>query len=92
VRLTYTDTARDWVADAGYDKRFGARPMGRLIDEKIKAQLVDELLFGKLEHGGSVHVDAKDGELTFAFEAAETPPEGDGESGGTPPKRKLAPV
>ena len=54
VRLTYSDAARDWVARKGYDEKFGARPMGRLIDEKIKSELVDELLFGKLEEGGSV--------------------------------------
>ena len=57
VHLSYTEGARDWVAKHGYDKKFGARPMGRLIDEKIKAELVDELLFGKLEGGGSVKVD-----------------------------------
>jgi ATP-dependent Clp protease ATP-binding subunit ClpA len=67
VRLTYTEAARDWVARKGFDKLFGARPMTRLIDEEIKAKLVDELLFGTLETGGSVHVDVKDDELTFEF-------------------------
>ena len=69
VHLSYTPAARDWVAKKGYDEKFGARPMGRLIDEKIKAALVDELLFGKLEGGGSVRVDvAKDAdELSFEF-------------------------
>ena len=73
VRLTYTDAARDWIALEGYDKKFGARPMARAIDEHIKSKLIDELLFGALEHGGSVHVDlAKDGGvLTFEFEALE---------------------
>ena len=73
VRITYTDGARDWVADKGYDKTFGARPMARLIDEKIKESLVDELLFGKLEKGGTVHVgfDKEKEELTFEFEANE---------------------
>lgn len=69
VRLTYTEAARDWIAEKGYDKKMGARPMARLIDEKVKEALVDELLFGRLEHGGSVRVDldeAKD-ELTFEF-------------------------
>ena len=69
VRLTYTDAARDWIAERGYDKRFGARPMARAIDEHIKSQLIDELLFGALEGGGSVHVDVKKDELTFEFEA-----------------------
>ena len=67
VRITYTDAAREWVAKRGYDKTFGARPMARLIDEKIKESLVDELLFGKLENGGSVKVDAVDDELKFEF-------------------------
>jgi ATP-dependent Clp protease ATP-binding subunit ClpA len=72
VHLTYSEAARDWVAKEGYDKKFGARPMGRLIDEKIKSQLVDELLFGKLEGGGSVKVDVdrKTDKLTFEFSDA----------------------
>jgi ATP-dependent Clp protease ATP-binding subunit ClpA len=71
VHIEYTEAARQWVAEKGYDKLFGARPMARLIDEKIKEQLVDELLFGRLEHGGTVRVgaDAESGELTFSFEA-----------------------
>jgi len=71
VHISYNEGAREWVAKHGYDKVFGARPMARLIDEKIKEQLVDELLFGKLERGGAVkvgHDDEKD-ELTFEFEA-----------------------
>jgi ATP-dependent Clp protease ATP-binding subunit ClpA len=70
------------VAEKGYDKLFGARPMARLIDEKIKEQLVDELLFGKLEHGGTVKVDVESndegGKLVFAFEAKAKA----GDSGG----------
>ncbi len=71
VRLTWTPAAKQWVATKGYDQRFGARPMGRVLDEKIKSALVDELLFGRLEGGGAVEVDAdpeKD-ELTFKFTA-----------------------
>jgi ATP-dependent Clp protease ATP-binding subunit ClpA len=59
VHITYTEAARDFIAERGYDKLYGARPMGRVIDEKIKSRLVDELLFGKLEHGGRVEVDAR---------------------------------
>ncbi len=69
VRITFTQAAREWIAKRGFDKLFGARPMTRTIDEHINGKLVDELLFGKLEHGGSVHVDLVDGELSFAFEA-----------------------
>jgi ATP-dependent Clp protease ATP-binding subunit ClpA len=68
VRITYTGAARDWIAKRGYDKLFGARPMARLIDEEIKAKLVDELLFGKLENGGAVHVDVEKDALVFSFE------------------------
>ncbi|MEM6993069.1 MAG: AAA family ATPase, partial [Myxococcota bacterium] len=70
VRMTYTDGARDWIAKNGYDRKMGARPMARLIDEKVKEALVDELLFGKLENGGTVHVDLdeKNDKLTFEFE------------------------
>jgi len=73
VRITYTQAARDWIAKRGFDKLFGARPMTRTVDEHINGKLVDELLFGKLEHGGSVHVDVKDGELSFEYESAGEP-------------------
>ena len=72
VRITYTDAAAEWISERGYDRLFGARPMARLIDEQIKEKLVDELLFGKLEHGGTVHVDMVDNRLRFEF-SAETP-------------------
>ncbi|NVB38938.1 AAA family ATPase [Pseudenhygromyxa sp. WMMC2535] len=71
VRLTWTPAARDWIARKGYDKKFGARPMARVIDDNIKAALVDELLFGQLEGGGAVEVDVDRGkdELSFGFTA-----------------------
>jgi ATP-dependent Clp protease ATP-binding subunit ClpA len=79
VHIEYTQAARQWVAEKGYDKLFGARPMARLIDERIKEQLVDELLFGRLEHGGTVKVDvsAEGDGLAFEFEA-KTPEGGSG--------------
>ena len=49
----------------GYDENFGARPLGRVIQDYIKKPLADELLFGKLMKGGVVHVSLKDHELTF---------------------------
>jgi ATP-dependent Clp protease ATP-binding subunit ClpA len=68
VSFSFTRAAREWVAKKGYDKLYGARPMARVIDEEIKARLVDELLFGQLEHGGHVTVDvAEDEKLTFRF-------------------------
>ncbi len=72
VRITYTDAAADWISKRGYDKLYGARPMTRLIDEQIKEKLVDELLFGKLENGGTVHVDLEGKKLVFEF-LSETP-------------------
>ena len=45
---------RDWLAEHGYDKAMGARPMGRLIQEKLKKPLANEILFGGLQNGGSV--------------------------------------
>ncbi|HET6585547.1 MAG TPA: ATP-dependent Clp protease ATP-binding subunit ClpA, partial [Nannocystaceae bacterium] len=81
VHITYTEKARTWIARRGYDKVFGARPMARLIDEHIKGKLVDELLFGALEKGGTVHVDEKDDELVFEFESES----------GEPPAKPTAP-
>ena len=69
VQLEVTDAARSWLAAGGYDVTMGARPMARLIQDKIKRPLAEEILFGELsDHGGVVHIDIKDGELTFDFE------------------------
>jgi len=57
------ESARDWLAENGYDKIMGARPMERLIREKIKKPLAEELLFGKLEHGGHVVVTEETGDI-----------------------------
>jgi len=66
VTLELRDAGRAWLAKHGYDPSFGARPMGRLIQSKIKEPLVDAILFGKLAGGGNVVVDA-DGELTLTY-------------------------
>ena len=63
VTLSATPPARDWLAQHGFDPLMGARPMARLIQDKIKRPLADELLFGKLVGGGRVSVDVRDGEL-----------------------------
>ncbi|MFT3762451.1 MAG: ATP-dependent Clp protease ATP-binding subunit ClpA [Pseudoxanthomonas sp.] len=63
VSLSATPSARDWLAQHGFDPLMGARPMGRLIQDRIKRPLADELLFGKLVGGGRVSIDAVDGEL-----------------------------
>jgi ATP-dependent Clp protease ATP-binding subunit ClpA len=67
VSLEVSDKARDWLAKKGYDKTMGARPMARIIQEKLKKELASELLFGKLSNGGEVKVGLKKDELTFAY-------------------------
>jgi len=67
VTLHVSDEAREWLGREGYDESFGARPMARLIHEKIKAPLAEELLFGELNGGGEVHVELTDGKLEFRF-------------------------
>ncbi len=61
VTLELSEAGRAWLAKHGYDKAFGARPMARLIQSKLKEPLVDAILFGSLQNGGNVSVDA-DGE------------------------------
>ncbi|PKM15737.1 MAG: ATP-dependent Clp protease ATP-binding subunit ClpA [Gammaproteobacteria bacterium HGW-Gammaproteobacteria-2] len=63
VALSATPEARQWLADNGFDQQMGARPMARVIQDKIKRPLADELLFGELINGGRVTVDVVDGEL-----------------------------
>ncbi len=69
VLLEVSGAARSWLAERGYDAQMGARPMARLIQDKIKRPLAEEILFGELaEHGGVVHVDVAGDELSFEFE------------------------
>ena len=72
VHIKLDDEARAWLTERGYDRLYGARPMGRLIQEKIKQPLAEELLFGKLIHGGEVAVRIKDDQP--AFEVTPAPP------------------
>ena len=67
VSLEVTSAARNWLAEKGYDKAMGARPMGRLIQEQMKKPLANELLFGELVAGGVVKVDMLDDKLKFHF-------------------------
>ncbi len=75
VQISLDDEAKAWLTKRGYDKLYGARPMSRLIQEKIKQPLAEELLFGKLVNGGEVNVTVKDDAPDFALTPA-------------PPKRK----
>jgi ATP-dependent Clp protease ATP-binding subunit ClpA len=67
VFLQLTPAGRGYLADKGYDPTFGARPMARLIQNEIKRELADEILFGRLRDGGRVTIDATDGALTFTY-------------------------
>ena len=69
VSLSATPAARDWLAQHGFDPLMGARPMARLIQDKVKRPLADELLFGKLVGGGRVSMDVVDGELALDVQA-----------------------
>jgi ATP-dependent Clp protease ATP-binding subunit ClpA len=71
VSIELTEAARKWLAKKGYDPLFGARPLGRTIQEHIKKALAEELLFGKLAKGGTVKVDLKDDALTFEFDETQ---------------------
>ncbi|GGC04486.1 ATP-dependent Clp protease ATP-binding subunit ClpA [Novosphingobium endophyticum] len=65
VHIQFDSDAREWLGHRGYDRLYGARPMARVIQEKVKQPLAEELLFGKLAHGGEVHVSIKDDALNF---------------------------
>jgi ATP-dependent Clp protease ATP-binding subunit ClpA len=74
VTLTVDAQARQWLAEHGFDKQMGARPMARVIQENVKRPLADELLFGKLAEGGRVYLSVKDGKLDVRVEADEKMP------------------
>ncbi|MCK5167225.1 MAG: hypothetical protein KAQ66_07890, partial [Rhodospirillaceae bacterium] len=71
VSIELSPDAREWLAKKGFDARFGARPLGRIIQEHIKRPLSEELLFGRLTDGGLVRVEVADGKISFSY--PETP-------------------
>jgi ATP-dependent Clp protease ATP-binding subunit ClpA len=71
VTINVTDEARAYLAEKGYDKSMGARPMARLIKEELKKELANELLFGKLSKGGSVSIDIKQNSLSFDYSSLD---------------------
>ncbi len=85
VTIELSSGAKEWLAERGYDRLYGARPLARVIQEHIKKPLAEELLFGKLVRGGSVSVTLVEGKLAFAY--TEAPPsqqpksESDGDEG-----------
>jgi ATP-dependent Clp protease ATP-binding subunit ClpA len=76
VDVTFSDALKTYLGKKGFDPLMGARPMARLIQDTIRKALADELLFGRLSNGGSVHVDIDDKDqvkLVFNEEAVEAP-------------------
>jgi ATP-dependent Clp protease ATP-binding subunit ClpA len=85
VTIELSSAAKEWLAERGYDKLYGARPLSRVIQEHVKKPLAEELLFGRLVKGGSVKVTMKDGKLDFEIIEASLPalpkPDEDGGDG-----------
>ena len=71
IIISLSDAACEWLAEKGYDKAMGARPLSRIIADKIKKPLADEVLFGKLSKGGTVKIGVSEGELTFTYSTAK---------------------
>lgn len=97
VEISLEENAKAWLAEKGYDRMYGARPLARVIQDNIKKPLADELLFGKLAKGGEVIVKLKDDELTFEVTPHAPKPvqknaTGPKASGKKPPKKKKEPV
>jgi ATP-dependent Clp protease ATP-binding subunit ClpA len=69
IAITLTPEARAWLAAKGYDPVFGARPLGRVVQKEVRDPLTDEILFGRLENGGTVTIGAADDHLTFSYDA-----------------------
>ncbi len=65
IELTVTDECYQWLADKGYSPQFGAREIGRLVQDKLKKSFIDEVLFGKLQDGGSAEADIENGEVVI---------------------------
>jgi ATP-dependent Clp protease ATP-binding subunit ClpA len=74
VEASFTDKLKAYLAKKGFDPLMGARPMARLIQDTIRRALADELLFGRLQHGGKVTIDlGEDEKITLKFEEEATP-------------------
>jgi ATP-dependent Clp protease ATP-binding subunit ClpA len=67
VAITLTPEARAWLAEKGYDPVFGARPLARVVQREVRDPLTDEILFGKLEHGGTVTIGVEGDKLAFGY-------------------------
>jgi ATP-dependent Clp protease ATP-binding subunit ClpA len=75
VEAIFTDSLRAWLAEKGFDPLMGARPMARLIQDTIRSALADELLFGRLVHGGRITIDIDEHEkIVLNFEETASTP------------------
>ena len=70
VAIALDPDARAWLAAKGYDRKYGARPLARVVQTEVRNPLTDEILFGRLEHGGTVRIGLEDDALTFDIDAA----------------------
>jgi len=68
IEIDFDQPIRDWLSKKGFDRKMGARPLARVIQDEIKRPLSEEILFGKLENGGSVRVVLKDDKPHFVIE------------------------
>jgi ATP-dependent Clp protease ATP-binding subunit ClpA len=73
VAIALTPQARGYLARKGYDPKFGARPLSRLIQTEVRDPLTEEILFGRLEHGGTVTIGLEGDKLTFDVESSPAP-------------------
>jgi ATP-dependent Clp protease ATP-binding subunit ClpA len=74
VAITLTPEARGYLSRKGYDPVYGARPLARVIQTEVRDRLADEVLFGRLEHGGTVTIGYEGEALTFAFDPGDVAP------------------
>ncbi|MCY3845491.1 MAG: AAA family ATPase [Acidobacteria bacterium] len=86
VAITLEPEARAWLAAKGYDRKYGARPLARVVQTEVRNPLTDEILFGRLEHGGTVRIGLADDALTFDIEPASA--DGARKDGPRAPRRK----
>ena len=73
IAIALEPEARAWLAEKGYDPVYGARPLARVIQTEVRDPLTDEILFGRLENGGTVTIRLEEGRLGFTYEARPAP-------------------
>ena len=70
VAISLETEARTWLAKKGYDPIYGARPLARVVQSEVRNRLTDEILFGQLEHGGTVQIGLQSDALSFSITPA----------------------